>query len=106
ELFCRIVFDDEQALAAWGSILFNARKRLLNSFRSSWLCDEGEGPASKTMVPVFVKGEHLNRNVACSWILLQVIEYGPAKHVWEKYVQRNCARFVFPRQCKRLRASH
>src|SRR3954453_11894948 len=44
--------------------------------------------------------------MSCAGILLQVVQDGPSKHVWEKDIQRNGCRPELSGKCERLCATH
>ena len=50
------------------------------------------------MVTIFVQREHLDGNVARGGILLQMAQYRPAKHIWQKNIEHDGAGSEFTRQ--------
>src|SRR5438105_13369829 len=59
----------------------------------------------KTMMPVVVHGQHLHRDVAGGWVLLQVIAHGPSKHIGKRYIERNRRRKILTCERKCFRAT-
>src|ERR1700679_2924281 len=84
----RIVFDNQKLLASWGRVLADASDRGCQAFGRGRLGDKCESPMRQTVVPVFVQGKHLNRYVAGSWILLQMIQHRPAEHIGQRHIER------------------
>ena len=58
------------------------------------------------MVPVFIQGQHLHRDVPRGRVLLQMVEHGPAQHVGQEYVERHGRRVVLAGQSERFRSAH
>ena len=54
-LFRGIVFHDQQPLAAWGGIFFDARQRRRRVLRACRLGDKGKGAASQAVVTILVQ---------------------------------------------------
>src|SRR5579871_2907879 len=47
------------------------------------------------MMAIFIKRKHLHRDVLCSDVLLQVIQYCTTEHIRQEHVERNRAGFEF-----------
>src|ERR1700726_3814471 len=58
------------------------------------------------MMPVFIYGEDLDGNVAGLRILLEVIQNRPAKHIGQKYVERDRGRAKLAGEGEGLGSAH
>ena len=58
------------------------------------------------MMPVFIQGQHLDRNMPCCRILFQMVEHGPSQHVREEHIQRDGSGMEFTRKGECLRTIH
>src|SRR3984885_5534262 len=104
QLFGRIVLNHEEAFAARSSVFLDACDRGIKTLGGDRLGNKGEGTPRQPMGLVFIEGQHLYRNVACSRVLFQVIENGPAQHVGEKYIQGHGGGVKFAGQRESFRA--
>ena len=78
----------------------------LQPFGRGGLGDKRECTARQAMMPVFIQGEHLHRNVPRAGILLQMVQHRPAQHVGQEDIERNGRgmKFVSERRALRFRA--
>src|SRR5580698_425416 len=105
QLFGRVVLHDQKPFSARSRILLDPIQRQIEAIRRSRLGEKCEGAAGQSVLPVFVQGQHLYRNVPGGRVLLQMVEDGPSKHVRQEYVQRYSSRMILASQCERLRPS-
>src|SRR2546423_14852466 len=69
-------------------------------FRTCGLGLECKCSPGHAMVTVVIESQHLDWNVTCGRILLQVIKNGPSQHVRKENVEGNCRRMVLAGQCQ------
>src|SRR6516225_1569745 len=94
ELLGGIVLDNEEALAARFGIFLDLRKRGTDAFGRCRLVDERERPAGQRVLPILIQGNDLDRDVPRQWIVLELAQHSPAKHVRQEYVERDCGRLI------------
>ena len=95
-LLGRIVFDDQQPLAARLRVLLDARERRIEIFGRCRLGDEGECAARQAVMPVLIERQHLHGNVARPRILLEMIQDRPSEHVGQENIERDRGRVDTP----------
>ena len=69
-LLGRVVFDDQQALAARLHVILDPRQRRLEILGRARLVDEGEGAAGKPVLAIFVERDDLHRDMPGGGVLL------------------------------------
>ena len=92
ELFGRIVFDDQQPLAARLRVLADPREGGIEILGGRRLGDKSECAARQAVMPVFIERKHLHGNVAGRGVLLEMIQHRPAEHVGQEHIERDCGR--------------
>ena len=101
-----VVFDNQEALAAWLYVVLDPRQRGLEVLRRAWLVDKGEGAAGEPVLAVLVERDDLHRDVSRCRVLLQLAQHGPAQHVGQEDVERDRCRLIFAGEGEGLRAAH
>ena len=104
QLLAGVVFHDQQPLAPRSRVILDPSQRSFDFLRRRRLGDEGKRPPRQTMLTVFIKCQHLHRNMPRGRILLQMIQDRPSQHVRQEYVERDRGWMILTRQLKRFRA--
>ena len=87
-LFGGVVLDDQQAFASWRGVHLDSFNGGLQAFGCRRLGNEREGPASESVLAIFVERDNLNGYVARLRIVFQLAEHGPSEHVRQEHIER------------------
>ena len=93
-----IVFDDKQPpLPAVGKIS-DASQLVFEVLGVGRLGEERKCPTRKAVLAVLIGGNHLNRDMAGLWILLELAQDVPAQRIRQEDIQRNGTGAILTRQ--------
>ena len=81
------VLHHQQPTGARPRIFLDPHERSLQAFRGGRLGYEAKRPARQAVLPVFIQGNDLNRDVPRGGIVLQLTHYRPTQHIRQENIQ-------------------
>ena len=82
----------------------DAIERLAKSVGGQRFVDERECAARQAVLPLFLDGEDLHRDVTRRGVALEMVEHRPAEHIGQEYIERDRRRTELARELERVGA--
>src|ERR1700739_2020253 len=86
-LFGVVIFHHEQPFTTRTRVGLDFVQGVSQAIGGGGLGYKREGSTGQALLTVFIEREHLYRNVASSGILLEMVQYRPAQHIWQEYIE-------------------